>query len=713
MSKKTRNELADPALYINRELSWLAFNRRVLREGQNPDVPLMERLKFLAIVSSNLDEFYMIRVAGLKQARAAGVRKRDVAGLTPAQQLAQIAQATRTLVGDQDQAINDVLARLEDHQVHLLNSDQWSEEQRHFLAEYFRRDVLPTLTPIAMGELNPPPLLPGLRLHLAVLLKRQTPEDEHDRLAVVPIPQILPRFITIPAEEGLHLARLEDVVAQNVHTLFSGIDIVAKVVFRITRDNDVEVDEDETGDLLANIERAIRQRTRRRVIRLELSAHPDRRLRRRLMDLFGLTKADVFEIDSLLDAKALLDVAGRAVSDELTYDDWPAQPVRDLLDSDDLYASLRDHDVLLFHPYESFQPVIDLVSQAADDPNVLAIKQTLYRTTGDSPIVQSLMRAARNGKQVTVLVELKARFDEARNVGWARALEDAGADVIYGVAGLKTHAKMLLIIRREQYGIRRYLHLSTGNYNDKTVKLYSDIGLMTTDRELAGDAAAFFNLLTGYSQQVGWSKMAIAPTGLRARLLELIDREIQSSTKAQPGLIMAKMNSLQCPDMCRALYRASQAGVRVRLNVRGICCLRPGVKGISENIEVISILDRFLEHARIYYFRNTGHEEVYLSSADWMVRNLDKRLETLFPVNGAAQKRRVIQILQTFFDDTVKATRLREDGQWVPRTSDGEPLRAQEAFYRQVCEDGNAARQRQLQFQPLRKSRSKSPVGRG
>jgi polyphosphate kinase len=692
-------------LLINRELSWLEFNHRVLREGTNPDVPLLERVKFLAIVSSNLDEFFMVRVAGLKQQKNAGIRKKDPSGLTPAGQLNRIARRVGQMVDDQTAGIHEVMGLLDEHDIHLVRMEHCSDEQKQFLDGYFQNEVMPTLTPIAMDELEHKPLLPGLRLHLAMRLHKMDEPEAESVVAVVPIPQALPRFVTLPAERGLYQVLLEDVVAFFAARLFPGFEILSRMMFRITRDGDVPIDMDDAGDLLASVEEAIRQRNRREVVRLELSGRSDPQLKAYLKNLFAVRPAEIYEIDGMLDAKALMDLAARPGWEHLKYEEWPPQRPRDLLDSEDLYASLRDHDVLHFLPYEAFDPVIELVQQAADDPQVLAIKQTLYRTTGDSPIVAALMRAARNGKQVTVLVELKARFDESRNVGWARALEDAGCDVIYGVVGLKTHSKVLLIVRREEYGIRRYLHLSTGNYNDKTAKLYSDIGLMTTDRELADDAAALFNLLTGYSQVVGWSKMTVAPTGLRDRFLELIDREIRVSTKAQPGLIMAKMNSLQDPEICRALYRASQAGVKVMLNIRGICCLRPGVKGVSENIEVTSIIDRFLEHARIYYFRNGGHEEVYLSSADWMVRNLDKRMETLFPVLAGPQHKRVVNILRTFFTDNVKSWCMNSDGTYEPPAPGSNPIRAQEVFYREAVEIVREASQTRLQFQPIRKKK--------
>ncbi|MBN1942387.1 MAG: polyphosphate kinase 1 [Phycisphaerae bacterium] len=705
MARK-KNPAASKWLF-NRELSWLEFNARVLREAGRKDVPPLERLKFLAIVSSNLDEFFMIRVAGLKQLRSAGVRKQDAAGLPPAVQLAKIAARARQMVAEQSRTFANVAEQLAPRGVHLLTPAQCTDAQRRFLDDFFARDVQPVLTPMALDEMDPTPLLPGLRLHLALLLRRTDAPDAAVRFAVVPIPTSLPRFITIPAGESLHMVRMEDLVALHAAKLFPGHGVSATAVFRITRDSDVAVDVDDADDLLASVAQAVRQRSRRRVVRMEISAAPNRALRKRLTDLFDVKATDVYEIDGMLDLRDLMGLAGRPGLEALRDEEWTPQPPRDLHDADDLFAALREHDVLLFHPYESFEPVIEFVRKAADDPQVLAIKQTLYRTTGDSPIVAALLRAAKNGKQVTVLVELKARFDEARNISWARTLEDAGCDVIYGIAGLKTHAKMLLVVRREEYGLRRYLHLSTGNYNDKTARLYSDASLMTTDRELTADAGAFFNMLTGYSQPVGWSKLTIAPTGLRHRLLDLIEREIRSSTKTRRGLIQAKLNSLEDPEICQALYRASQAGVTVRLNVRGVCCLRPGVKGVSENVEVVSVIDRYLEHARIFHFRNGGHEEVYLSSADWMTRNLDRRLETLFPITSPVLHKRLVGILRLFFRDNVKASRLLPDGTWRPVAGKGKPFRAQETLYREAMDVAQAARHNRLMFRPLKKTKPK------
>ena len=694
-------DLKAPRLFLNRELSWLEFNDRVLREGLSPAVPLLERLKFLAIVSSNLDEFFMVRVAGLKQQVAAGTTARDLSGLSAAEQLERIAARAHEMAAEHSAGIRDVLAQVAGHGLCVLGPAQWSHEQSAFLRSHFAADILPVLTPLAVDELDPFPLLPGLVLNLIVALGPAGEDDREARLAVVPIPAMLPRFLPGPAARGLELVRLEDVVAAHAAELFQGHPIQATAFFRITRDADVPVTDDDAGDLLEEVAEAVRARRRQWVVRLELSAGADERMRGWLGNWCQVAPADVYAIDGMLDAAALFEIVGRPGFDGLREPEWPQQTPRDLLGHDDPWLALQDHDVLLYHPYETFEPVVRLVELAADDPKVLAVKMTLYRVSSDSPIIAALARAAENGKQVDVLVELKARFDEARNIQWARRLEDAGCHVIYGIAGLKTHAKLLLIIRREAHGIRRYVHAATGNYNDKTARLYTDIGLMTTDRDFAADAGAFFNLLTGYSQDVGWRKFAISPTQSRQRFIEMIDREIQAATPDQPGLIMAKMNSLQDRKIISALYRASRAGVRVRLNIRGICCLRPGLEGISENIEVTSIVDRYLEHPRVFYFRNGGHEEVYLSSADWMVRNLDKRLETVFPVNEPAHRQRLLDMLETCFADNVKARRLLPDGTYVPVERPGPRVRAQEAFHRQALEATQAHAAAPLQFRPM------------
>jgi polyphosphate kinase len=700
-NKKKSKDLSSPDLFINRELSWLDFNDRVLQEGRSDALPLAERLKFLSIVSSNLDEFFMIRVAGLKQQKAAGVRKKDASGLTPSQQLFLISGKVREMVAQQMATITEVFDQLKQYDFHLVSRHKWTSRQRHATRRFFKTELMPVLTPLAVEELDPCPLLPGLQLFVAVTVGPLKRGDADASVVVIPVPGLFPRFVTVPAETGTCVTPLEEIILDNAKTLLGGRDVEQEAVFRITRDADVAIQEDEAGDLLSTVQDAVVARKRRSAVRLEISARPGRRIKKWLVDTLELRDEDLYEIDGLLDARALMQVGGMPPVRDLKIPDWPPQVPRDLIGAEDLWAALQDRDVLLFHPYEQFDPVVDLVTQAADDPAVLAIKQTLYRTSGDAPIVHGLARAAENGKEVTVLVELKARFDEAKNVNWARHLEDAGCHVIYGIAGYKTHAKALLIIRRETTRIRRYVHLGTGNYNDRTARLYSDIGLMTCDDELASDVAAFFNLLTGLSEAVEWRQLAIAPTELRKRFLDLIDREIKASTPERPGLIMVKVNSLEDKEVCRALYRASQAGVEVLLNVRGICCLRPGLKGVSKRIEVRSIVDRYLEHARIYYFANGGHEEIYMSSADWMKRNLDRRFEILFPVKDPKVRRRVVKVMETFFADNVKAWELLADGRYRRVAQSGRPTRAQEKFYKDAVAAVRAAEQVDHQFHPL------------
>jgi len=694
----TKDPLRSHDLYFNRELSWLEFNDRVLRQGLSEDLPLLERVKFLAIVSSNLDEFFLVRVAGLMSARKEGVRRRDPSGMTAAAQLRAINTRVHRMVQEQHEGVLKALAELATEGITVAPAADWTDAERAFLPTYFSKEILPVLTPLAVQELRPSPRLPGLQWHVAVLL---TKPGGDQRIAVTSVPQPISRWVRLPGEE-IRLARVEEVIAANVGGLFPAAEIAATALFRITRDADVSVERDETDDMLEAVEQAVLARQRRPPVRLQVSPAADPRIRAWLGELVKLEPEEIYEMDSALDAAALMELASWPGFEHLKNVDWPPQPPRDLLGCDDLFEALVDHDALLFHPYESFDPVVRLVEQAADDPNVLAIKQTLYRTSGNSPIVRALGRAAQSGKEVTVLVELRARFDEARNIQWARRLEDLGAHVIYGIAGYKTHAKALLIVRREGHRIQRYVHLATGNYNDRTAKLYSDFGLMTTDRDIANDVAAFFNLLTGCSETVGWSKLAIAPTGLQRRFRDLIEREVKVSTPDRPGLIMAKVNSLEDPEICRALYAASQAGVKILLNVRGICVLRPGVEGVSENIEVCSIVDRYLEHARVFYFRNGGHEEVYLSSADWMRRNLLNRLEIMFPVLDANLKKRLIEVLNTFFADNVKARRLLPDGSYVP-LEPGEPqVRAQARFHKDAVDVVHLAEQTALQFRPLK-----------
>lgn len=698
---KKKSLLADHSLFINRELSWLEFNERVLQEGLSEQVPPLDRLKFLAIVGTNLDEFFMIRVASLKQLQKAGKNRRDAAGMTPDEQLAAIAARVHRMASDHVQGICQVFQILDQNGLSIVAPDQWTVEDRRCLRAYFDREIAPVLTPLAMKDVESAPVLANLQIHLGVVAHSPRHPEEH-KIAVVPVPQMSPRFVNLPSKVGRRFAIVEDVIAAHIPGFFKGYQVEHVGTFRITRDADVPIQDDDASDLLNAVEEAILARRRRAAVRLEIRLPIHDELRTFLKSLLHLDEQDIYELNGLMGTRSLYEIINLPGFDHLREPEWPPQPPRDLLGWDDLWSAISDHDVLLFHPYESFNPVIQFLKTAAQDPNVLAIKQTLYRTSGDSPIIEALEQAGRNGKEVTVLVEVKARFDEERNIHWARRLEDAGCHVIYGIAGLKTHAKASLVVRRESGRIRRYVHLGTGNYNDKTARIYSDIGLFTCHPEITLDVASFFNLLTGYSEAVGWQKLTIEPGQLKERFIALIQREAEVATPDHPGLIMAKTNALQDEDICVALYRASQAGVTIRLNVRGICCLRPNVAGVSEKIEVRSIVDRFLEHARIYYFANGGNEEVYLSSADWMERNLKRRLELVFPVLEGGVRRRVIDILSTYFADNVKAWQLLPDGTYRRVPSSGKPIRAQEVFYQQAVQAAQSTLPSNLRYKPLR-----------
>jgi len=694
--------LTDPSLYINRELSWLAFNDRVLEEAADDGVPLFERLKFAAIVASNLDEFFMVRVAGLMRDVENEREELDLAGLTPAQQLNQVREkaraqmtALRTLVGER------ILPQLATHGVRLVSWNQLPAGEQARLSAYFRDAVLPVLTPFAIDVSRPFPLLASLSLNLALLLELEA-EGGEPRLAVVQVPPGLPRLVRLSESSGVSFVVLDDVIREHLTQLFPGQAIREIACFRLSRDAELELDDEGGRTQLELVEREIRRRRRSDAVRLEIEDSASDQLASMLEQQLDLDPQDVFRLPGPLDMRVLMTLAETPGFETLR--DPPLRPVDVLAgESRDLFSVLDERDLLLHHPYEDFDPVMQLVAQAADDPDVLAIKQTLYRASGGSPLIASLQRAAERGKQVTVIVELTARFDEERNIKWARALETAGAHVIYGVRGYKTHAKLCLIVRRSATGIRRYLHIVTGNYNERTARVYTDFGLMTTSRALCTDASAVFNAITGYSDPPRLSKLVLAPTGLRRRFLTLIERERRRAEAGEPAEIVAKMNSLTDGAIVQALYGASRAGVRIRLNVRGICVLRPGITGVSENIEVISIVDRFLEHARIYYFQNGGDDEVFLASADWMNRNLDKRIEIMFPVETDEHKRTVIGALRAMFKDNVKARKLGSDGTYkrVRRPKGETPCRVQQFFQDEAHKSADVASERSgSTFQP-------------
>ena len=680
---------ASPSKYINRELSWLEFNQRVLDEARNADVPLLERVRFLSITASNLDEFFMVRVGGLRLLTQRGVTRPDPAGMTPAEQLAAVGRRTRDMVtAEYECYLAELQPALSTADIRRVLSPDMTERQRDSVAKLFESDIRLILTPMAVSGADDFPLLVNQSLNVCVRLAPAAAEPNAPRFAVIPLGQVVRRFVTLPSEGGYAFTMLEDVVAMLIDRFFPGEDVLECVPFRLTRNADMGLREDQAFDLLAQMEELLDARKESDCVRLEIADHASPELLGFLRDALSLGEGDVFAVPGPLDLSALRQLADLAGFDDLRYPPWPPQPSPGVDPTVPMFDVLAHRDLLLYHPYDSFEPVVRLIEEAARDPDVLAIKQILYRTSRDSPVVAALARAAEQGKYVTAVVELKARFDEARNIEWARSLEQAGVQVIYGIKGFKTHAKVCIIVRREPQGIQRYLHLGTGNYNEQTARLYSDVSFMTANEELAADATNFFNAISGYSQPQRFRKIEAAPIGLRERLVEMIESETHRKQQGQKAQIAAKLNSLVDPQIIDALYAASQAGVKVRLNVRGICCLRPGVAGLSENISVVSIVDRYLEHARILYFYHGGDERVFISSADWMPRNLDRRIELLVPVEDPASQKRLIAILETHLQDTVKARQLTADGVYEPVKPRGrrKPFRSQEELYRQACE---------------------------
>lgn len=675
-------------MFINRELSWLAFNERVLAEARDASTPLLERLKFLAITGSNLDEFFMVRVGGLQQLADEGRGKTDSAGLTPLEQLKDIGLRVRRLTAAQYAClIEELETALAAAGILRIRPNALPRKLERHLERFFDQDVYPVVTPIAADFEKEFPRLPGLRVNLLVRLK-PLPGKRGVRHAVVTLPKSLARFITLPVEKGFQYVLLEDVAARYAAKLFSGESILETAPFRITRNADMSVREDKAADLLAEMKAILVERKHSIGIRLEIEETASAAARDFLRKALRIPEDRIYPVPGPLDLSAYFRIAGMAGFNDLKNEEWPPQPVPGLGPADSIFDVVGRRDVLLFHPYDSFEPVLRMIETAADDPDVLAIKQILYRTSDNSPVVAALVRAAEKEKHVTALVELKARFDEALNIEGAQALERAGAQVIYGIRGLKTHAKLCIIVRRESSGIRRYVHFGTGNYNEKTARLYTDVGFLTSHEDYAADASAFFNTITGYSQPVPYRKIEAAPIALKSRLIELIEAEAERSKQGQKCLIRARVNSLADRDVIQALYKASQCGVPIRLNVRGICCLRPGVKGLSETIEVVSIVDRFLEHSRIVHFHNGGEDLVFISSADWMTRNLDKRIELLVPVEDGAGRSRLLSILDVAFQDNVKAWKLQADGSYARLENPGKKkaVRSQAVFFEKAAE---------------------------
>ncbi|WP_044197070.1 polyphosphate kinase 1 [Hyalangium minutum] len=678
-------DLNDPQLFINRELSWLAFNARVLADVKDVSLPIYERLKFFAITTSNLDEFFMVRVAGLKQQLASGVAETAADGMLPADQLAAISDRVHAMVDDVYRVWREeLLPKLASHGVAVLTRDKLTAEQKAAAKTYFTSSVFPALTPLAVDPGHPFPHLRNKSLNVAVLLRREGPKRKRNvretSLAVVQVPSVLSRLVSLPPLQGTMLAvlPLEELISLCAADLFPGYAVEQTASFRVTRNWDLNVDEEESADLLSTIQEELRRRDRGAAVRLELDAAASAELETALTAALKLGTPDVYRLQGPLQPSDLMMLTDLDARPELRVEPFvPAVPPA-LRDEDPVMSVIAKRDILLHHPYESFDPVVRFLEEAAEDPNVLAIKQTLYRTSGDSPIARALTRAVENGKQVAVLVEIKARLDEANNIAWARRMEESGVHVVYGLIGLKTHCKVALVVRREGNGIRRYVHLGTGNYNPTTARQYTDLSLFTARQEIAEDVTALFNMLTGYSTAPQWKRLSVAPVGLQEKVLGLIQRETEKAKKGESARIVAKMNSLVDASVIKALYAASQAGVKIELLVRGICCLRPGVPGVSENIRVTSVVDRFLEHSRVFAFGEGAQTEVWASSADWMPRNFVRRIETMFPVEDPALRQRLLdEVLGVGLKDNVKARRLQRDGSYVPVGQEGAPVRSQ------------------------------------
>lgn len=686
-------DFCNPKYYTNRELSWILFDHRVLNEARDKNIPLFERLKFLSITASNLDEFFMIRVASLKDMVNAGYEKKDISGMTPTEQLAAIDVAIHELVDLQYSTWNrSLVPQLIKNGLQIVaRHEELTEEEGAFIDKYFEENVYPVLTPMAVDSSRPFPLIRNKTLNIAALVHKKNKEELE--FATVQVPSVISRIVQLPTEgRAKKIILLEEIIERNMHKLFLNYDIVCAHPFRIMRNADLTIEEDEAADLLKEIEKQLKKRQWGQAIRLEVEDGMDKRLLKILRKELHLEEQNIYGITGPLDLTVLMKLYGLDGFEHLKTPKHTPQQVPELPAGCKIFDEIRKGDILIHHPYQTFEPVVEFIRQAARDSEVLAIKQTLYRVSGNSPIIAALAQAAENGKQVTVLVELKARFDEENNIVWARMLEKAGCHVIYGLVGLKTHSKITLVVRREEDGIRRYVHLGTGNYNDATAKLYTDIGLFTCSESVGEDATAVFNMLSGYSEPLVWNKLSLAPLWLKDKFLYLIDREKKHAVEGRPARIIAKMNSLCDRDIIAALYAASAAGVKIDLIVRGICCLRTGIKGVSENITVRSIVGNFLEHSRIFYFENDENYEIYCGSADWMPRNLERRVEILFPVDRPELKEELLHILQSQLRDNVKASVLQEDGTYEKVDKRGKSLfQSQEAFCREAIQKAKAA----------------------
>jgi polyphosphate kinase len=707
------NDVSSPR-YFNREVAWLEFNQLVLEEARDAAVPLLERLRFLAITASNLDEFFMVRVGGLQILTEEGVTSRDPAGLQPGEQLRAIRERTRRMMDEQYACYREEIEPgLVQAGIRRLQPEALSELQARAVERLVREEIQAIITPMAVGEETQFPLLGNQTLDLCVRLA-PAPRDRKmkARFAIIPLSPPVSRFLTVPAEGSYDYILLEDAVRMNLASFFPGETVEECVAFRITRNADLTWREEKAFDFLREMEEVLDARKESACVRLEIADNASPDLRGFLQKHLRVGGEGVYTVSGPLALASFSRMADLQEFDPLRYPAWPPQPSPNLDLKGSLFEALSRRDVLLVHPYESYEPVLRLIEEAADDPDVLAVKQILYRTSRNSPVMAALARAAASGKYVTALVELKARFDEARNIAWARDLEQAGVQVIYGVKGLKTHAKICIIVRREPQGIQRYVHFGTGNYNEITARLYSDVSFMTSNDELGADATSFFNAISGFSQPLKFRKLAAAPLGLREKLLEMIEIEIEQKRQGRRAFLNAKLNSLSDTGLIDALYAASQAGVKIRLNVRGICCLRPGVAGLSENITVVSIVDRFLEHSRILHFHHGGDERVFISSADWMTRNLDRRVELLVPVEDPAGRARLIAMLEACFQDCAKARALQPDGSYLRIKPVGRRrlFRVQESLYLEACHALQQADSSQRTvFEPLRSLESGGP----
>ncbi len=691
-----KKEFTKSEYFENRELSWLGFNERILGEARDKKNPLFERLKFLSITASNLDEFFMVRVASLKDMVNAEYCKKGISGMTPQQQLDAIHDRVHKFVGTQYSTWErSLLPGLRQCGLQVIEShEELNEEQARYVDQYFVENVYPVLTPMAVDSSRPFPLIVNKTLNLGALLKKKNEEDTELEFATVQVPAVLQRIIEIPPvkKDVRSVILLEDMIARNMSQLFLSYDVICVHPYRIMRNADLTIDEDEASDLLKEIQKQLKKRQWGEVIRLEIDEKADKRLLKILKREFEIKEDAIYRTSGPLDLTFLMKMYGLEGYEAYKEPVYVPQPVPELVGKEDIFEAIRERDILLHHPYQTFDPVVDFVRKASKDSQVLAIKQTLYRVSGNSPIIAALAQAAENGKQVSVLVELKARFDEEHNIVWAKMLERAGCHVIYGLVGLKTHSKITLVVRREEDGIRRYVHLGTGNYNDSTAKLYTDMGLLTCSELIGEDATAVFNMLSGYSEPANWNKLSLAPLWLRERFLSMIRRETDHARDGEAAHIVAKMNSLCDPELIAALYEASAAGVKIDLIIRGICSLKVGIPGISEHISVRSIVGTFLEHSRIYYFLNGGQEEVYLASADWMPRNLDRRVEILFPVEDEHLKKEVMHVLDIQLKDTIKAQMKQPDG-----------------TYEKVDRRGKAALSSQIYFMEYAKNQNRQP----